>query len=123
MSNVNQNVKKGPTVYTAGAAVDSEGLVLGFSGARTVNLPTSTRPGLVVALAPAASGAQVEVDGLRPGEEVRLRTQGSVSAGGRVELVVSGGDAGKVQALNTGTLFAVALEDVADEGLGLYRIV
>lgn len=116
MSEPLNNTKTGRRTYTAGGTI-AVGAGLIISAARTVTVPTSgTRP-VFVALSSAVSGEEVDVYPLIPGEEIRVRCNGNITAGTSVEWILSGGDAGKVQTLASGTPVAVALESAADEGL------
>lgn len=116
------DVRHGRCTYLAAAAL-AEGLCLIQNGtAKTVAIPTAgTLPLYVSNSAATAAGEQIEVIPISPDTELRVRANGTVTAGDLCEITLSGADAGKVVTLGSGVPRFVAIESAVDEDLFLVR--
>lgn len=127
MSNTQSNTKVGPLIFPAGEALtDYEGRLVKLVDAGSfaeVKLPEAVSDlALYVLDQGGADEADVEIIPLEPGRNIRVRLNGTVSAGAPVVLeAISGANIGKVRAVpaTEGVYFSpgVAEEDGADEQL------
>ena len=118
------DVRIGKCTYSAAAAL-AEGLcVIQNATAKTVAIPTAgTIPLYVTDSAATAALERIEVIPIEPGREMRVRANGTITAGDLVEITLSGADAGKVVTLANGVPRFIALESAVDEDLFLVRAI
>lgn len=117
-------IRIGPCTYLAAAAI-AEGLCLiQNTTAGTVAVPTAgTLPLYVAASASGAAAELIDVIPLEPGREIRVRANGTITAGDLCEITLSGADAGKVVTLAAGVPRFIALEGAVDEDMFLVRAI
>lgn len=120
--NEQDDIRIGIATYLANAAIASGLCLIQTATAKTVGVPTvGTVPLYVSQTAATAAAEQIECVPIEPGKEMRVRANGTITAGDKCEITLSGADAGKVVTLSTGIPQFIALESGVDEDFILVR--
>lgn len=123
MTQSQDNVRLGDCSYLANGAIATGLCLIATTTANTVGVPTAEGqvPMYVSKSASTASGEYIDVKPIQPGDELRIRANGTIAAGDLCEITLSGADAGKIVTLATGCPRFVAITAASDEDLTLVR--
>jgi len=112
------NISQGDCTYTAAAAIAAGLCLIQSTTAGEVAVPTTGLIPIVVSKTAATAAAEtIECAPIEPGREMRVKSAGTITAGDKCEIVLSGASAGKVITHASGVARFIALESAVTDDL------